>query len=431
MMKIKISMLLSVITAFIFTACNDDDNPNFKNPYRFNIVGAGTVSPETTSEYTIGDFVGETYTWTIDGPAQIVGDASGTTVDVEFMSVGEVVLTVSNGTESGTLTVEIAEVEPVVATSLNGTGVLKEGDSDTIFFSFDAPLAIDPQIEMNKDTSAFVAGTDAFISGSLGELMKTDEMNYYVVFTAGSGNGTPEGFLTDVQSREAFGGVNLDSLGYMYVQLYEVDNIDPVADLSYSQERVNDSTMVTVTATFSEPVTFENGLDSAFYVSFSGAGVAVESDSLQSTDDPLVYTYEYTVNGEGNGSVTVDIDNVTDLAGNQLAVVNNATGLSIDNMAPVVVGITNDGGDFASVDITSTEDGAGMYLILVDGETAPTTAEEFLAAEGVVSGAVNVNATVASTAVESLETGNYDVYYMSLDEAGNYSAIVSSELAMD
>lgn len=425
-MKNKINIIFLLLSVFIF-ACEEDEQL-FTGPSNLIVAGTHGVVPGDVEEYTLRDINNpDNYTWSVDGPAQIVGDASGNTISVEFQSVGEVVITVTNGTDNGKVTVEVGDVAPAVTTTLNGTEVLRSGMKDTVFFEFDAPLLEDPTISMATDSSEFNAG-EPFISGTLGELIKIDAQNYYAVYTAGEGDGTPEGYIPEIFATEIYGADTLESV---FVQLYQVDNTDPVANLSYSQSAVNDSTEVTITATFSEPITYANMEDSAIYISFSGAGVEAESDTLMPTDDPLVYTYQYTVNGEGMGTVDVDITNATDLAGNELAVVNNASELNVDNIDPIVTGNVSDDGDYSSIELTSTEDGTGMYLILEEGETAPTTSEEFMESEGVASGSLILTAANVKNAIELLGTGNYEVYFMAMDEAGNHSEIGSSDLMMD
>ena len=225
----------------------------------------------------------------------------------------------------------------------------------------------------------------------------------------------------------------MDSLGYAYVQLQEVDNIAPLVSVSYDDELVNDSTVVTVTATFTEPITSTEYLtDSVILISFSGAGVQEETDTLQATADPLVYTYQYTVNGEGSGEVMVDFEDVIDLAGNPVERVENDPVLVVDNTDPVITsGTAIDNGTHVLIEFTSTEAGTGMYLILEDGEDAPTTAEEFMSAIGVASDEVALTAGVSKSRGVPLATGEYDVYYLLMDEAGNYSDISSSNLTMD
>lgn len=430
MMKNKISfLLLLLITVFGFTACNEDEVEPFYNPSRLVIGGLDEVAPGTTQEYTIGSVVNpETYTWSVEGPAQIVGTTTGATVTVQFQSVGEAVLTASNGADTGRLTVEVGDVEPVVTATVTDMGALRSGQSDTVFFEFDAPISGMPTLALNtEDSTGFNQGNTPFVSGTLGNLVQVDEQNYYAIYTAGAGNGTPEAKLTNIIATSAYGA---DTVASAYVQLYRVDNIAPVADLTYSQERANNGTVVTVTATFSEEVMPANPADPLLFVTLSGVGGS-ETDTLMATGNPNVYTFEYEV-GAGNGSLQVELEDVVDLAGNELAGVNNASMLVVDNTKPVVTGTATDAGAGASIALGSSEAGTGMYLILNEGTDAPADAEEFMAAEGAVaSRSVQFTAGGVKTVTQALATGSYDVYYMAVDEAGNYSDIKTSGLTMN
>lgn len=427
-MKNKFNILLLLLGVLV-SACDDDDAV-FTGPSNLIVAGTHGVTPGDVEEYTLRDINNpESYTWAIEGPAEIVGSATGSSVTVEFQSVGDVILTVTNGEDNGKVVIGVNNVEPAVTTTLNGTGILREGVVDTVFFEFDSPLSKDPTISMVVDSSEFNGG-DPIISGSLGELIKVDAQNYYAIYTAGTEEGISEGFLPQLIATEIYGADTIDSV---YVQLYEVDNTDPITDLSYSQNKANDSTEVTITATFSEPITYANPEDSAIYISFSGGGVAAATDTLQPTDDPLVYTYQYKVNGEGSGAVNVDISNAADLAGNPLAVINNAGELVIDNMAPVLIlGNATDDGDYATIQIVSAEKATGMYLVLEAGETAPANTEEFMDSEAnVASGSLELEANNGKKAIEILPSGSYEVYFLLQDEAGNYTGITSDSLIMD
>ncbi|PRY13667.1 hypothetical protein CLV24_10537 [Pontibacter ummariensis] len=425
-MKNNISLLLlSLFAVFFFTACEDDDDP-FTGPYRVSILGPDTVAPESTEQFTIGNFLNpESYTWTVvDGPAEIVGSNTGATVDVRFTSVGDVTLSVTNGQETGTTTVEVENVAPAVTGSLNDTGVLASGMSDTVFFEFDAPVAEIGSFGFNtEDSTAFNEGGTPFVSGAIGDLVQVNDQLYYAVYTAGAGNGTSEVRFTDVVSTGTFGA---DTVETAYVQLYRVDNIAPVADLAYSTEVASEGSMVMVTTTFSEEVMSADPADSVLFITVDG-----ERDTLMATDDPLVYTYEYEV-GEGDGPIEVGLENVVDLAGNELAGVNNATELVLDNTGPVVTGTATDAGSGASIAIGSSEAGTAMYLVLNDGAAAPTNAEEFMDTQGVASRSVQISAGGGvRTVTQALAAGDYDVYFLARDEAGNFSAIETADLLMD
>lgn len=429
-MKNKINILFLLLATFIF-ACDDDDDGSFSGPYTLVVSGTHEVTPGDVEEFTLRDIDNpESFTWAVaEGPAEIVGAATGNKVTVEFHSVGEVVLTVTNGSDNGTVRIDVVNVPPAVTAHLNGTGVLRGGVSDTVFFEFDAALLNDPTIALATDSSAFYESGEPFVSGTLGDLVKVDAMNYYAIYTAGEGNGTPEVYIPELFATEAYG---LDTLDSIFVQIYRVDNIDPLAELSYSQTKVNDSTEVTVTATFSEPVTYANSEDSAIYITFSGGGVETLKDTLHPTSDPLVYTADFVVNGEGAGPIQVDISNAVDYAGNMLGLIDNSSELEVDNLEPMLVAQVTDDGDFATIQIASNENGTGYYLIVEDGETAPTTPEEFMEyEEAISSGSVDLVANNPASAVSILESGAYDVYFIAHDEAGNYSEITTEGLMMD
>lgn len=430
-MKNTIYTLILLLFATFIASCSDDDEvDDLSGPFFLTINGPDEVVPGVQREYSVENYTPErNYTWSVEGPAQIIGDASGQSITVEFTGLGEAVIKVENNRDNGNLTVAVEQVEPEVTTTLEsegiiGEGMLSSGQQDTIFFEFNAPLTADPSIAMNTGKSFFGADP-AFTSGTLGDLVKINSTTYYAIYTAGAGNGTPEAAITGLEATETFTSDEL------HVLLFEVDNTAPVVDLSFSDNTVSDGTEVTVTATFSEPVRFENPADSALLISYSGGGMSVTGDTLQSTDDPRVYSYTFTADGGGaDGTVTFDIENVVDMAGNPLAAINNNAGLTIDNnFSGTVTGTAMDSGDFATISMTSTESGTGQYVVLNTGADAPTSADDFDG--GIASGSMTLNAGVMKSVNQSLPSGDYDVYFIGRDEADNYSAITTVGFTMD
>lgn len=423
-MKNNIYILFLLLLSCFVVSC-EEELEEFTGPYRLSVGGPSSGTPGALIRNTIGNIQNpDSYTWSIvEGPGVIEGPNTGDTVAIRLQSAGTVVLNVTNGTDSRTRSITVKKVPPKVTTKLNGTGVLKSGDEATITFSFASPLAKDP-------TLAMIADATAFTSGELGNLTKVDDQTYTATYTAGEGNGTPEVQLGNIISTSTFGS---DTIVADTMQIYRIDNIAPIADLSYSRNEVNEGTQVTVTATFSEPVMSENPSDSLIYVSFSGGGVQAEKDTLVATDDPLVYTYEYTVTGEGNGPVTATLENVSDFAGNSLAATGNRNGLVTDNISPtILVNSASDEGTHANIRVSSSEEGTGMFLIMEKGKDAPKTVGEFMDAEGVASGSVELQATIPGTANRIVvPDGEYTVYYLVQDVAGNFSDITSSSLTMD
>ena len=427
-MKNKLSIfILSLITAVMFTACGDDDS-EFSGPYRLNIAGPSEVSPESTAEYTIGDYTNSnTYTWSVTG-ASIVGSSTGNTIEVSFDGVGEAVITVTDGgVSTGTYTVEIAEVEPSVSVTLNGAGVLRNGQADTVFFEFAAPLNADPSsFAMVMDSSANNGG-NPFISGSLGALTKVDDMNYYAIYTAGEGNGTPEALLQDLISTATYGEVTIDSA---YVDLYKVDNLAPVATFDFSSTLVNDGTVLDITVTFNEMVmAADPAMDSSILIHFSGA-VPDKMDTLKPTDNPMVYTTSLEITGGGNGILEIEIDNLADLAGNTSMLLN--LNVFVDNMAPVLdAGVQAETG-YANMVFALIEGGlvAGevSYAVFASGSVAPADISEF--ENGIISGSQKIDGAAGSVSV-ALEAGDYVAFFVGKDEAGNMTAMIDRSFTVN
>ena len=424
-MKNKISIiLLSLLTVFAFTAC-EEDQEIFDGPYRLTLGGPRSGLAGGTATYTLGDIQNpDSYTWTISDPsvAQFVGAGSGATVVVEFLSVGDFELSVTNGTDFRDISVEVEPIEPTPTVALDTatSGIaLSGGESGMVFLHFAGPVESIGSIEVTEDPTQFNEG-EPFVSGSISDLQRIDENTFSAVYTAGEGNGTPEAAIYGITGTDASGGVTIDTA---YVQLYRVDNEAPTADLTYSQNRARAGSDVTVTATFSEEVMGER------MISLTQNGVT-ETAALEATDDPLVYTYTYTAR-EGEGTVNVELTETTDFAGNEVAAVTNANRLVIDNTAPVVEGVATDNGNVATIGVFSTEAGTARYLVLEEGDAAPASVEEFMANEGGVAGALSVVGNRFEYTDVILSSGLYDVYFLAEDEAGNFSDIASTVLVMD
>ena len=423
-MKNNIYILFLLLLSCFVAGC-EEELDDFTGPYRLTVAGPSSGTPGALIENSLGSIQNpDSYTWSIvEGPGVIEGPNTGDTVAIRLQSVGTVVLNVTNGTDSRTRNITVKKVPPKVTTVLEGTGVLRSGQEATVTFKFASPLAKDPTLAMITDATAFT-------SGELSNLTKVDDKTYTATYTAGEGNGTPKVRLGNIIATSTFGS---DTIVADTIKIYRIDNVAPIADLTYSQNRAMKGSTVTVTATFSEPVMFEDPADSAIYASFSGGGVQAERDTLQPTDDPLVYTYEYTVTGEGDGPVTVNLENVSDLARNPLAATGNKRGLVVDNTAPeILVNTATDEGTYASIKISSSEPGTGMFVIMEGGKDAPETVADFMAAEGVASGSIPMGAGFPETANRIVvPNGEYTVYYLVQDLAGNFSEIASSSLTMN
>ncbi|WP_162428528.1 Ig-like domain-containing protein [Pontibacter pudoricolor] len=428
-MRNKLSiLLLSLFTVIMFSGC-EDELESFDGPYQITIRGAASALPETTKTYSLGNIQNpENYTWTVEGPAQIVGATTGATVTVKFVSAGDVRINVTNGVDKGLKTVSAIEATADVTAKLTDTGVLRSGQSDTVFFNFAVPVEGMPTLELlDSDEETDFNKGEPFLSGSIGELKKIDATHFFAIYTAGEGNGTPEAKLSNIKSTAAFGSKVIET---EYVQLYRVDNIAPVANISYSTESVKTGSPVTITVTFSEPVMNADPKNKKLFMNLNGTGTS-ETVELKPTSNNRVYTYEFTPKTTSDGVITVSLNDIVDLAGNSLNGVNNATALSVDNVNPVVTGTAVDAGNYASITLSSTEAGTVSYVILKTGSTAPTAAT-FASTTGVAKGSVEItSANQQKIIAQDLAKGEYVVYFMAADKAGNTSAITSDALSMN
>ncbi|MEP2771125.1 MAG: hypothetical protein ABJH05_03185 [Fulvivirga sp.] len=416
---------LGGLILFSMSSCQEEDGNaiEYTPGNALMISGSSSAKVGESKEYYLNNNLKDAdYNWSIGSGATITENSENDAyITVQFDAAGEYTLSVTKGDASGEMSIKV-ETQPAVTVEYNGTGVLMDGETDTVFFEFTTPLSGAPDFAVNTDSSGFKSKELAFTSGTLGTLVQVDADSYYALYTAGAGNGTPEALFQDITANETYGSINVDSA---FVQLYRVDNTAPIAELSYSESMVNDSTVLTVTATFSEEVMFEDPADSALLVMFSGGGVMNETDTLVATDDPLVYTYDYTVNGEGNGTLNVTLDNIVDLAGHEIAATINSSAVVIDNTDPnILIASANDAGETVEVSMTASEASLGYYLLLADGADAPTTMADF-------DGASSFALSPSGGETIAVDAGEYDVYFIAVDGAGNASAISMVDLTVN
>ncbi|MEO9804128.1 MAG: hypothetical protein ABJF04_12810 [Reichenbachiella sp.] len=418
-MRVKKSKLLLGLLGIwlVMPSCKEDEATSFT---RYYISGLHVADPGTTGTYTLGNMEGE-FVWSISNTDLAeIKSSSGTDVEVSFKRSGEVVLTVSDGSKTGTLDITVLSVDASdVNVTYSGTGILSNNSEDTVFMTFGAPLVAVPELTLNginaNDTSAFYRDKDnkaiaAFISSgatlSALKAYKNSSTVYYSIYKAGSSNGQPEARLGSVAISEIYGG---DTANSLYIKLPLVDNVAPVGQTKLSEKVANDNTKVSIRVTFNEAMRAVKAsiADTLVFVDISGGGVKSITDTLWSTNDPAVWTMDYLTNGGGDGTLTVSIGAIVDLAGNSPVALPDAT-MQIDNTSPVALGSVSVLPNSRAISI----DTEGQWLVLATGADAPTVLSDF------TSGGVGDTIFVA-------EPGIYDVYFISVDEAGNVSDIVS------
>lgn len=421
-------LCLSVI-CLGFVGCDEDENAAVATDYF--IQGEKKVNPGETVKYIAGisDAAKQNSgdrVWSVSDAtiAEIVSaseTSSRTEAEVKFLSTGQVSLILTDGTKSGSfnITVNAIAASGMTAAFEQGIGVLKSGAKDTVFFSFDADLAALPTIRMNgtnvSDTSGFFKddkGKAIAPFNSTGEVLSAlsayneSKTKYYAIYEAGTGDGQPEAVLESIKVTDQFGGDELDSL---FVKLPMIDNTAPVGEISFSKSSVADSTTVEITVSFSEAMRAPRSTkaDTLAFVNISGAGVKAVTDTLWATDDPSIWTLSYLTNGNGDGSLTVSVDNIVDLGGNLIASMTVGD-LLIDNTPPVASGTASAVSGSQAISI-ETE---GWWLVVEDGADEPTGLADF-------------SSDSSGDSVFTVAAGTYDVYFISVDQAGNESEIVS------
>jgi hypothetical protein len=179
----------------------------------------------------------------------------------------------------------------------------------------------------------------------------------------------------------------------------------------------NDDTDVALTITFNEavrPIAKGEGGSGVITVDVAYSDlVGSVTDTLTATDDPAVWQLLRTVSGGSNGSldVTVDPAQMIDLAGNVVTfpVGADVVSLNIDNTAAVAGGTPSDFGNHILQIVTANGDDKWLVLESDPDVDAPTVGDFDDAMQG------DDHVVVAP--------GDYDVYFINVDAAGNVSAI--------
>ncbi|MFC2090338.1 Ig-like domain-containing protein [Bacteroidota bacterium] len=163
----------------------------------------------------------------------------------------------------------------------------------------------------------------------------------------GSGNGTS---AVSISATDIAGNANTAATGRTS---YITDNTQPTVVLSDDSDGlVKDGDLVNITATFTEV----NGITSSPTITI---GSLVGAGTMTSTGDNLVWTYQWTITGSGNGISSVSIS-ATDVPGNSNTAATGRTSYTADNTQPTVVvsddsdGLVRDG-DVVNITATFTE----------------------------------------------------------------------------
>ncbi len=106
-----IFIFIVLMMAFIAFSCDTEgeETMSWKPGNSLHIVGPGELEVDEEGEYYVDGFtIAESYTWTHDG-SPITPIRDGEFVLLEFDAADDHVLTVSNGTHSGTLEISVLD----------------------------------------------------------------------------------------------------------------------------------------------------------------------------------------------------------------------------------------------------------------------------------------------------------------------------------
>ncbi|MEO9967272.1 MAG: hypothetical protein ABJF11_15845 [Reichenbachiella sp.] len=392
-------ILSSALLLFIVVACDDDEGSNTIDEVLY-IDGPASVAPASTVTFTAAEAGGDV-TWTVTGDAT-VSASSDLTADITFGAVGTATVSASGSGLTGTRTISIdgvaAEISGVTFTTASK---INDGGTDVVTMTFAGPLASVPTVALTGD---FTAGTIS----ELTEVAGSNMTQFEATVTGGSGNGQLNVAITGVTLTADYGGATAD----LEAAIHEVDNVAPFGALTLSTTDVNSGTAITFTMTLNEGAR-ANG--DAMIVDLTGAGT--ESTpievSLVASEDPAVWTGSYTIAGTDEGTLTAVLDaaTVVDMAGNAPTELEVNGSVNVDNTAPSpTLTAAEDPAASRLVKITPSGDAVLWIWLAGNSQFVPESTADF---EGEGQG---TGKFVASP-------GEYKLYYMEVDAAGNASAI--------
>jgi hypothetical protein len=310
-------------------------------PISLALDGSRVITPLTN--YTAATSVGTTYHFYAVGNGQ-----DGTaTVSVTAPDTAGNAATTSGAT---TFAVDTTAPTVVLAYSDGGqtdaTGPYKAGDTVTVTATFTEAVSLQGTPSLTLVPDAYAGGTLPTVSlASAGNALR-----YSGTFTIPAGNGS----VTATVNASDTAGNALNATGQTG---FAIDNVAPVAALTYSLDAttfatvlnrtVRDGDTVTIRATFSEV----GGIAGTPTITFTQVGnvtvpspqaMTATSDPL--TSDPLAWTYVYTIPNVQNGTVSAVVA-ATDRAGNQSTSAEaEAFTIVNDLIPPTVLSIARAGG---------------------------------------------------------------------------------------
>ncbi len=423
--KLLAKLLLGIVLlGAVFTACKDDVQKNTIDQVLY-IDGPASVNPASTHDFVAGDYAGDVV-WNVTGNASL-SSSDGTTAQVVFEGVGEATISASGNGFTGTRVVNVLEVGIGYSTAFMISPTINEDGVDEITVTFDAPLASIPELVLNGtvagDTSVIDLNPDGsgnapYVTGALTTFTEVAGSNMtkfsatYTATGASETSGQLEGYMNNVEVDASYGGA---TSAREYFLLHSIDNTAPIGSMAVSATAAKDGASIEVTLTMNE-ASRPNPHDGDMVVDYTYSAGASGTNGqvvLTSGDDPTVWTGTIAVDGTGNGSLSIVMDQstVVDMAGNSATELDGTATVTIDNTAP-------------NPTLTAGEDPVGSKLMKVN----PSSEEViwiFLPdnSQFVPEGPADFDGEGKGTSKFVVAAGAYKIYYMEVDAAGNESTI--------
>jgi hypothetical protein len=297
---------------FVVVRATTVEAANLGAPIAVTLSGSRSLSP--VEAYTVANSVGDTY-----HRYEVLAGQDGTaSVSVTAPDTAGNAATTSGAT---TFAVDTTTPTVVLAYSDGGqtdaSGPYKSGDSVTVTATFTEAVALQGTPSLTLVPGTYTGG---FLP-SVSLAPAGNALRYAGTFTIPAGNGSVTATVIAADTAE-------NALNATGQSGFTIDNVAPVADLTYSLDAtafanplartVRDGDTVTIRATFTEA----NGLQGTPTITLAQVGDLPNFPSgaqpLSSTADPLTWTTSYTVPSSNNGAVTASVS-ASDRAGNGLS----------------------------------------------------------------------------------------------------------------
>ncbi|UCD37507.1 MAG: T9SS type A sorting domain-containing protein [Fidelibacterota bacterium] len=208
-----------------------------------------------------------------------------------------------------------------------------------------------------------------------------------------------------------------------------VDNIAPGYVLSYSDSLVKASDVVTITATFDEPVDASPLLS----INYAGTGADTSGIAMSSPGPDSIWSHIIVVPTGNDGYANVSVS-ATDYAGNTATHVSGSTAMLVDNTFLTLTASSPDSGDYVSTtavsySLSETAASGSITWIWSSGvsDIAAPHAQTLTASELTV----GAHTGILTNPPALVSSATYNLRYIALDAAGNSDTVETYSVTYD